>query len=108
LLIDAVRDLLPEEVWDRPKQGFVLPFAAWMHGALAAEVTATLGDRDALHAVGLNAESVRMVWSAFVRGQAGMTWSRPWALYALVRWASANGLACAVPSELDAAEAIAR
>jgi asparagine synthase (glutamine-hydrolysing) len=108
LLIDAVRDLLPDEVWDRPKQGFVLPFAAWMHGALAAEVTATLGDRDALHAVGLNAESVRMVWSAFVRGQAGMTWSRPWALYALVRWASANGLACAVPAELDAAEAIAR
>jgi hypothetical protein len=49
-----------------------------------------------------------MVWSAFVRGQAGMTWSRPWALYALVRWASANGLACAVPAELDAAEAIAR
>ena len=36
MLIDAVRDLLPIEVWDRPKQGFVLPFAEWMRGPLAA------------------------------------------------------------------------
>ena len=38
LLVEATRDLLPEDVWNRPKQGFVLPFAAWMRGSLAAEV----------------------------------------------------------------------
>jgi hypothetical protein len=32
-------------MWDRPKR-VRAPFASWMHGALAAEVTATLGDRD--------------------------------------------------------------
>ena len=108
LLVDAARDLLPPEVWDRPKQGFVLPFASWMHGALAAEVTATLGDADRAHALGLNADAVRGVWSDFVRGRAGMTWSRPWALYALLRWAAAHGIGDAVVTDPDVAEVAAQ
>jgi len=108
LLVDAARDLLPPEVWDRPKQGFVLPFASWLYGALAAEVTATLGDVDRLHALGLNADAVRGVWSAFIRGQAGVTWSRPWALYALLRWAAAHGIGDTDGVEPDVVEAAAR
>ena len=104
LLVDATRDLLPSAVWDRPKQGFVLPFAAWMHGPLAAEVTATLGDGDRLHALGLDARAVRQVWSDFVRGRSGVTWSRPWALFSLLRWASAHGLGDAAAIESDIAE----
>jgi asparagine synthase (glutamine-hydrolysing) len=92
LLAAAVRDLLPEDVWNRPKQGFVLPFADWMRGPLASEVGNTLGDADRLDAVGLDPATVRDVWSRYVRGDAGMTWSRPWALYSLVRWAVANGV----------------
>jgi hypothetical protein len=30
---------------------------------------------------------MRRVWSAFRDGRGGMSWSRPWALYTLVRWA---------------------
>jgi asparagine synthase (glutamine-hydrolysing) len=108
LLVNATRDLLPAEVWNRPKQGFVLPFASWMHGALAAEVTATLGDVDRVHALGLNAAAVRDVWSGFIRGQGGVTWSRPWALYALLRWAAAQGIVVAEAAEPDAAEAAAQ
>ena len=108
LLVDATHDLLPPEVWDRPKQGFVLPFASWMYGALAAEVTATLGEVDRLHALGLNADAVRGVWSAFIRGQAGVTWSRPWALYALLRWAAAHGIDDGEVADADVAEAAAR
>ena len=92
LLVDATRDLLPDEVWNRPKQGFVLPFADWMSGTLAAEVDATLGDSDRLRALGIAPEAARIVWSAFVNRQAGVTWSRPWSLYSLVRWAVANGI----------------
>jgi hypothetical protein len=66
LLIEAARDLSAEQVWNRPKQGFVLPFADWMRGPLAADVTRTLGDRDRLHALGLSPEAVRAVWTAFV------------------------------------------
>ena len=30
LLIDAMGDLLPREIWDRPKMGFSFPWQAWM------------------------------------------------------------------------------
>jgi asparagine synthase (glutamine-hydrolysing) len=92
VLVDAARDLLPDEVWNRPKQGFVLPFADWMRGRLAGEVAATLGDDERLRALGIQPEPVRSVWSAFARGQGGVSWSRPWAIYALVRWATVNGI----------------
>jgi asparagine synthase (glutamine-hydrolysing) len=92
LLAAAVRDLIPEDVWNRPKQGFVLPFADWMRGPLASEVGSALGDADRLDAIGLDPATVRDVWSRYLRGDSGMTWSRPWALYSLVRWAVANGI----------------
>jgi asparagine synthase (glutamine-hydrolysing) len=34
LLIESCRDLLPASVYQRPKQGFVLPMKAWMTGPL--------------------------------------------------------------------------
>jgi asparagine synthase (glutamine-hydrolysing) len=30
LLIEAFKDILPGEIWDRPKQGFTFPFKEWM------------------------------------------------------------------------------
>jgi asparagine synthase (glutamine-hydrolysing) len=30
LLIESFKDILPEEIWNRKKQGFVLPFRNWM------------------------------------------------------------------------------
>jgi len=35
LLVDAFREDLPVEVYDRPKQGFVLPMDLWIRGPLA-------------------------------------------------------------------------
>jgi asparagine synthase (glutamine-hydrolysing) len=87
VLLDAVRDLLPREVWDRPKQGFTLPFADWMRGPLAREIDAALTSAPRLERVGLRAEGVRAVWRAFQSGRGAVSWSRPWALYTLVRWA---------------------
>jgi asparagine synthase (glutamine-hydrolysing) len=92
LLVEALSDVLPRDVWDRPKQGFVLPFADWMRGPLASEVDATLGDGERLAALGLAPAGARAVWTAFLRGDPGVTWSRPWALYSLVRWAAENGV----------------
>jgi asparagine synthase (glutamine-hydrolysing) len=92
VLVDAARDLLPHEVWNRPKQGFVLPFADWMHGRLAPDVAATLGDAPRVRALGLRPTDVWSIWCRFRNGQGGMSWSRPWAIYALARWAEAHGI----------------
>ncbi len=36
LLVDAFKDILPREVYNRPKQGFELPMKDWIQGPLAA------------------------------------------------------------------------
>ena len=107
LLVAAVKDLLPDEVWNRPKQGFVLPFASWMRGPLAAEVASTLGDAARLDALGIDPTAANDVWTGFERGQAGVTWSRPWALYSLVRWATLHGVVSGDASDEPVAEAVA-
>lgn len=32
LLIDSYSDLLPKDIWNRPKMGFTFPLQQWMHG----------------------------------------------------------------------------
>ena len=90
VLIDAVRDLLPVQVWERPKQGFTLPFDAWMRGPLAPLVRDALVDRARVERVGLRPDAVRAVWDAYAR-RAGVSWSRPWALFTLISWAEKLG-----------------
>jgi asparagine synthase (glutamine-hydrolysing) len=88
LLVDALGDLLPEEIWRRPKMGFTLPFQRWMKSALASEVNATLcGDRSS---VGLSSDSAGGIWQAFKANPRQEPWSRPWALYVLMKWCDLN------------------
>ena len=37
VFIDAVKDMIPREVWQRKKTGFEMPFANWMNGGLNAQ-----------------------------------------------------------------------
>ena len=89
LLVQALGDLLPKSLLQRPKQGFTLPFQHWMKDELFGEVDSVLGSSQA-DQVGLGRAGVRGVWSDFQRGRSGMNWSRPWALYTLLRWAHRN------------------
>jgi asparagine synthase (glutamine-hydrolysing) len=91
LLVAAVRDLLSPAVIAGRKKGFTLPFEAWMRGELIGEIESVLGAGH-LAAVGLDAAAARDVWDGFQRRRPGLTWSRPWALYTLVRWARQHGL----------------
>lgn len=34
VFIDSVKDIIPEEVWQRKKSGFEMPFSIWMNGCL--------------------------------------------------------------------------
>ena len=85
VLIDATRDVLPDEIYTRPKQGFLLPIADWMRGGLRAEVEAAFAAPHAAVAEILEPEAARTVWSRFEAGHAG--WHRPWGLFVLDRWA---------------------
>ena len=92
ILVEAVRDLLSPETINRPKKGFTLPFETWMRNEMFAEVDSVLRGIK-LESVGLDTSAVSQVWSQFQSRRPGVNWSRPWALYTLVRWAAQNGLA---------------
>jgi asparagine synthase (glutamine-hydrolysing) len=84
LLIDALGDLLPTEVVDRPKMGFTLPWPGWMRGELApfcAERIAGLGRRGFLRPDALDG-----LWQSFMRGDPRAGWFRLWSMVVLEDW----------------------
>ena len=92
LLVAAVADLLPQAVWDRPKRGFTLPFDRWLRGELRGEIEERFYGAELARA-GIDPIRAMPTWRDFLRARAGVGWSRPWALYTLVRWARERGLA---------------
>ena len=48
IFIDAVRDLVPEEVWKRQKTGFEMPYVSWLNDALNYRVIDAMNSRIAL------------------------------------------------------------
>jgi len=91
LLIDAVRDLLPHDIVERPKMGFTLPFETWMRTEMFSEVDSVLNGSSA-RSVCINQPAVQDIWRGFLDRRPGVNWSRPWALYTLMRWAAQNDI----------------
>ena len=91
LLADAMSDLLPREFMARPKMGFTLPFERWMQAALRGEISAVLEDEKRLSSVGLSGEVVK-IWRKFLQSPRAVGWTRPWAIYVLLKWCEVNGI----------------
>ncbi len=84
LLVEAVGDLLPEEVIHRPKQGFILPFDEWMRGPLrqlCEDNLSVLADLTVF-----NGGTIQGYWQTFMQGGKTVSWSRLWLLIALGAW----------------------
>jgi len=92
LLVDAMADLLPREFMNRPKMGFALPFENWLQQDLRSEVSSLLEDEGRIAQAGLNADEVGGVWRTFLRKPRAVGWSRPWAIYVLVKWCEINNV----------------
>jgi len=84
LLVDAVGDL-PDEIVDRPKRGFELPFKHWLTGSLRQQIEKQL---DAPKLDFFRAGSLRSIWDDFNAGR--VSWSRVWSLYVLDAWSRVN------------------
>ncbi len=97
LLLSSLEEPLPREVWDRPKQGFTLPFATWM-----AKHRGELLERT-LEATVFETDAVRDVWHGFDEGR--VHWSRPWALVAYTSWHERTGRMHPTERELTAVAA---
>jgi asparagine synthase (glutamine-hydrolysing) len=87
LLLRSLPVALPEEIVDRPKRGFTLPFERWLRGEIKPLVDDALapGGWDRFS---VNDEAVRGIWKLFLAG--GTSWSRPWSLFVLKQWCEQN------------------
>jgi asparagine synthase (glutamine-hydrolysing) len=77
---------LDSSLFDRPKSGFVLPYERWLKANLGQVVGAVLQDSRQLANAGLDPAQVKLLWSAFLKGDSNIYWSRVWALFVFVRW----------------------
>lgn len=88
LLVDACKDLLPDEIVNRPKMGFTFPWKGWMKNELKPFCEArleNLGKRRQFNADGLNS-----LWNSFLNDDPKVTWSRIWPLVVLSHWLEKN------------------
>ena len=90
LLVDAVADLLPADLVNRPKMGFVLPWEHWMRRELLGtcqQGLAALKDQP-----WVNAEVIESMEQAFHAGSSSWSWSRIWSLVILGDYIERHGL----------------
>jgi len=84
LLVEAIGDLLPQEILAQRKKTFTLPWEEWLRGPLRPRLEASFADPAPSLAPHLYAAGVRSVWEAFLARKT--SWSRPWSLYVLNEW----------------------
>jgi asparagine synthase (glutamine-hydrolysing) len=90
LLIESTRDILPSEVYNRKKMGFVLPWNQWMKKDLKPFCEERI-QRFASRSF-TNAQAVELVWQKFLQGNPAVNWSRVWQLVVMEDWLTRNGI----------------
>jgi asparagine synthase (glutamine-hydrolysing) len=84
LLVEALSDLLPDEVVGQSKRTFTLPWEVWLRGPLGVRLSQDLSNLTPELRKYLNPRAVLGSWQNFVIGHTN--WSRPWSLYVLNEW----------------------
>lgn len=90
LLVDSLGDLLPDEIVNRKKMGFTLPWKHWMKNELkqmSASHIHSLANRSYF-----NKQSIELVWQRFLNDDNKTTWSRVWYLIVLENWLQKNNI----------------
>jgi asparagine synthase (glutamine-hydrolysing) len=88
LLVEALSDLLPDDVGGQAKRIFTLPWDLWLRGPLGVRISQELANLTPQLMQYMNLRAVSGVWQNFVIGQTN--WSRPWSLYVLNAWITRN------------------
>ena len=85
LLVESLGHRLPEQVTSRGKSTFTFPWERWLRQGLRSEVEEEVRRPAEVLGGVLDQEAVWSVWRQFLAGQT--SWSRPWSLFVLSRWA---------------------
>jgi asparagine synthase (glutamine-hydrolysing) len=93
LLVESLNGLLPEEIVQRPKRGFTLPFEPWMRGGLSEFCEERLSMERTSGRGLFRPERVNELWQSFLAGRSDVSWSRLWILVVLEDWLERNRIA---------------
>lgn len=88
LLIDSLGDLLPDEIVNRPKMGFTLPWQYWLKNELK-----TFCEKNIREFAGYdfcNSTEILNLWERFLKNDKTVTWSRIWHFVVLNNWLKEN------------------
>ena len=88
LLIESFTDLLPPDVVNRPKMGFVLPWEHWLRGPLRPIADEALHMLEEIEQI--DHKAVMNLWARFLKGQPEVSWSRVWPIITLAIWMKEN------------------
>ena len=86
LLAEAMGEFVPAKIRDRPKRGFILPFAPWLRGPLFREAEETFAEPPPPLAGVIQPEAMYSIWRNYA--ETGHRWARAWSLYSLAKWVS--------------------
>lgn len=92
LLIDSLGNLLPNEIVNRPKMGFTLPWKDWLKGDLREFCEDNIIQFSKRSFV--NREAVLIIWNRFLNNDPKITWSRIWHLVVLNNWINTHHIEC--------------
>ena len=90
MLVDALGDLLPPEIVNRPKMGFTFPWENWMKYELKAYCVEGLNYLKNLEL--FNDRGIDDIWVGFLEGKKTITWSRVWTFVVLGHWMKNNDI----------------
>ncbi len=88
LLVDALGDLLPSEIVNRPKMGFTFPWKQWLKNELKTfchQKIISLSKRKSF-----NEQGILNLWNDFLADNPRITWSRIWHLVVFENWMLEN------------------
>jgi asparagine synthase (glutamine-hydrolysing) len=90
LLVDATNPILPDEIVQRKKQGFVLPYDNWIRNELhtfCKQKIDSLSNRPIF-----DYDAVQKFWQKYLNRQANIRWADIWILVVLENWLQKNNV----------------
>jgi asparagine synthase (glutamine-hydrolysing) len=88
LLAESMGKLLPKEIYQRKKMGFVFPWDHWMRNELKGFCEEKLQKLEVLNI--FDVSELMKLWSRFLCGDPLVSWSRVWHLVVLSEWVQNN------------------
>ena len=88
LLADSFPNILTDDIVNRKKMGFLLPWDKWLKNELKAFVEINLNLLEKYPE--LNFKEVKTLWENYKRGDKGIFWTQIWGLVVLAYWLDKN------------------